>query len=131
MAYTLSYNPYGNIQTYRKIYKELEYEAPKVYLGLSRYQETLRIFDQSNDVYYQETVDRKTIPESNTDVFITVTKSSENRLDIIANMVYSYSLYWWVIAMANDIDDPFNVPIGTVLRCPPLASLYGSNSVFS
>ena len=128
--YTYDINPYGNLQSYRKIYKEQEKYPPKVYISLSRYQEVNRLFDVSNDVYYQETADLPVIPEVQGDAYVTVDSSSSNRLDVIATMIYGYAPYWWVIAMANNIIDPFNVPMGTVLRCPPLSSLYGNGSVF-
>lgn len=129
--YTYQANPYGNLQSYRKIYKEQEFYPPKTYTTVSRYQEVPRLFDVERDVYYQETVDRKTIPESKNDTYVTIDKTSENRLDVIANIVYGYAPYWWILAIANNIEDPFNIPIGTTIRCPALISLYGSDSVFS
>lgn len=129
-SYTYQTNPYGSLQTYRKIYKEQELYPAKSYTTLSRYQNVKRLFDSVNDVYYQVTPNLTSIPETKGDTYVTVDKSSEGRLDVIANMIYGYSPYWWIIAIANNIVDPFNVTIGTVLRCPPLASLYGLDSIF-
>ena len=77
------------------------------------------------------TVDKKEIPVTENDTYITVNRQTENRLDVVANIVYGFAPYWWIIAMANDIIDPFDVPCGTVLRCPPLVSLYSDGSVLS
>lgn len=122
---------YGSVTQYRKIYTDLEYFSPREYTNVSRYQDTLRLYDDRNGVYYHETITRESIPESSNDTYITVEGQWENRLDIIANNVYGYSLYWWILAIANDIIDPFNVPRGTVLRCPALQSLYIKGSIFS
>ena len=58
-----------------------------------------------------------------------VTEIEENRLDIVATKFYNTPRYWWVIALANYIIDPFDIPIGTRLRIPPLISLYNSELV--
>ena len=121
----------GSIANIRKIYKPLDYYMPRVYPTLSRYSTTERLFDNKIGVYYQSTFDKTTIPVSENDTYVTVDRQSENRLDVIANRVYGYAPYWWIIAIANDIIDPFDVPYGTVLRCPPLVSLYSEGSVLS
>lgn len=121
----------GSIAETRKIYEPLEYYSPRIYPTLSRYQTTDRLFDSHIGVYYHSTVDKKEIPVTENDTYITVNRQTENRLDVIANIVYGFSPYWWIIAMANDIIDPFDVPCGTVLRCPPLVSLYSDGSVLS
>ena len=113
----------------RKIYAEPEYYTPRKYDNLSRYDATERLLDSKNGVYYHKTFKEVEIPLSSGDTFVTVDVKSENRLDVIANEVYGYAPYWWIIAFANNIIDPFNVPIGTVLRCPPLMSIYGERSV--
>lgn len=64
------------------------------------------------------------IPYSVSDTYYTVPPSKENRLDIISNDHYGIVSLWWVIALASDIRDPFKVPQGTVLRIPPLSTLF-------
>ena len=113
----------------RKIYSEPESYTPRKYDNLSRYDATERLLDSKNGVYYHKTFKEVDIPLSSGDTFVTVDVKSENRLDVIANDVYGYAPYWWILAFANNIIDPFNVPIGTVLRCPPLMSIYGERSV--
>lgn len=129
--FNYAYNPYGSIQVLRRIYKEMEYESPKNYINLSRYKNTDRIFDSKNDVYYHSTVNDCVIPETVNDTYVTIIKQTENRLDIIANNVYGYAPYWWILAIANDVVDPFDIPMGTKLRCPPLSSLYLAGSIFA
>jgi nucleoid-associated protein YgaU len=41
-----------------------------------------------------------------------------DRLDLLAHRYYGDSEYWWVIALANRIEDPFALTIGQRLRVP-------------
>lgn len=45
-----------------------------------------------------------------------VTEEDMNRLDIISDKFYGSPYYWWVIALANNITDPFYVPVGVTLK---------------
>lgn len=117
------------ISRMRKFYIPLEYYSPRKYINLSRYASTNRLYDDTNGVYYHETANPVDIPLSEADTFIKVTPQMANRLDVIANNVYGYSGYWWIIAYANKVIDPYNVPVDTVLRCPPIMSIYGEGSV--
>lgn len=40
------------------------------------------------------------------------------RLDIIAHRYYGDEEYWWIIALANRIMDPFSLTVGSRLRIP-------------
>lgn len=40
------------------------------------------------------------------------------RLDTVAHRYYGDSDYWWVIALANRIKDPFKLTVGSMLRVP-------------
>lgn len=40
------------------------------------------------------------------------------RLDVIAHRYYGDEEYWWVIALANRIMDPFALEVGRKLRIP-------------
>jgi len=42
------------------------------------------------------------------------------RLDLIAEQAYRDPQLFWIIAAANEIEDPFNVPEGTILRIPSI-----------
>ena len=42
----------------------------------------------------------------------------DERLEVIAHRYYGDEDYWWVIALANRIMDPFQVTVGRRLRIP-------------
>lgn len=110
-------------------YETLEYLIPVSRTYVSRYDNTKVIVEKGTAYKIQETYDNASIAESEYDRYYEVTHKSENRLDIVAYEMYGYATYWWVIAMANDIIDPFNVKIGTVLRVPPVSALYETYNV--
>lgn len=90
----------------------------------SRYKNSDRIlYDTDEEII--ETPDRIEFKYSNEDKFFVVTTEFENRLDLVSFKFYKSALYWWAIASASLIDDPFNVPVGTTLRIPPLGSVMG------
>lgn len=62
-------------------------------------------------------------PQTTEDSYYTVDAGYENRLDLISYMVYGTVHYWYIIAIANDIMNPLDVPAGTVLRITPLSVL--------
>ena len=64
------------------------------------------------------------IPFNATDTYITVDASYVNRLDLVSYDYYGSVNYWYIIALASDIHNPLDVPIGTTLRIPTLASLF-------
>ena len=47
-----------------------------------------------------------------------VTAYDQFRLDLIAYRYYLSTDYWWIIATANNLFDPFNLVIGSILRIP-------------
>jgi hypothetical protein len=98
------------------------YSKPRVYEHTSRYGKYRQILDGSTS--YIETFNKSDIVKSEEDKFHTVLTEQENRLDIIANIYYKDPSFSWVVALANDIIDPFVVPVGTILRIPPIVSLY-------
>lgn len=118
------------INPYRKEYTGLKYADPEDYNYVSRYSLTRRIFDKNN-IEYHETYNMKEIPERSEDNYFRIDNTTINRLDLVSYRVYGFSIYWWVIAMANDMIDPFNVPLDTVLRIPPISSLYITGSVLA
>lgn len=94
----------------------------------SRYKRDNRLLD--NDLNeYVETHRRKEIPKKDGDSFYVVTTSDEQRLDLISYKYYKTPMLWWVIAEASEIYDPFDVPIGTVLRIPDYSAIYGVGGV--
>lgn len=107
------------------------YLEPRQYSYVSRYKNYRRIKDSEENSIFLESINQDTIEENDSDLYITVDNISTNRLDILAYNYYGYSTYWWVIALANNIIDPFDIPLGTVLRIPPLSSLYVNGGVLS
>ena len=89
----------------------------------SRYKKHLRILEDSDEQYI-ETYEPPTIEKSSTDVYHLVTLADVNRLDLVSYQYYKTPLLWWIIAEASEINDPFNVPLGTVLRVPQLSQIY-------
>lgn len=109
----------------------LDYLNPRVYSNASRYKNLRRILNEEDKKIYHETWVQKTIDESNEDLYIVTDISNANRLDILAQNYYSDAKFWWVIAIANNIIDPFDVPVGTRLRIPPVISLYNQGGILS
>lgn len=115
----------------REEFTGIKYLPKVVYKNASRYKNLRTIQDSRTGKVFHESWFQKFIPNTTEDNFYTVTKAEEGRLDIVAQAYYGTSNYWWVIAMANYIIDPFDVPVGTTLRIPPLMALYRSGGVLS
>lgn len=107
-----------------------DYLSPQYYSYVSRYSKIRRIQNKKENEIYHETFNNYKIPVRPSDRYITVNNSTENRLDIISVRYYKSPIMWWVIALANDIIDPFaEVKLGTVLRIPELTSIYENDIV--
>ena len=92
----------------------------------SRYQ-VLRVIENEG-LTYLETFNQVEIPTSDSDTYHIVTHKEVNRLDMIANTYYSDARLWWVIAIANNMIDPFIVNEGVMLRVPSMVTV---NQIFS
>jgi hypothetical protein len=101
----------------------MRYAKPRKYTHVSRYSVYRQIIDDNNN-QYTETANQYTVDEESTDIYHEVQNEEENRLDIISNKYYNTPDYYWVIAMANDLVDPFIIKVGDVLRIPSIYSLY-------
>lgn len=113
----------------REVFEHPTYYEPKSYPNVSRYSSLRRLKDTESGKYYHENWIQKFIKVSADDQYYTVTLYEKNRLDIVSNMYYSTPKYWWVIAIANNILDPFDLPIGTNLRIPPIISIYTEGGI--
>jgi hypothetical protein len=72
---------------------------------------------KADGVEFWDVLDLPTIPEQRDDFIYTV--KGPDRIDTLANQFYNDSRLWWVIAVANDMEDvmaAFNV--GVQLRIP-------------
>ncbi len=112
----------------REHFKDIEYQPRVNYKNVSRYGYLRTIQDDNGNIYHESWY-QKVVDLSPDDQYIIVSKDEENRLDIIAQKYYNTARYWWVVALANYIIDPFSVPSGTRLRIPPLLSLYNKGGV--
>jgi hypothetical protein len=108
----------------------MKYIKPRRYVKISRYRIYRQIIDDNNDIYL-ETTNQVKIDDSKYDKYHEVEKSEENRLDIISYKYYNTPEYYWIIAMANNIVDPFVIKAGDVLRIPNFYSLMNWNGVLS
>lgn len=119
------------LEELREVFRPRTYYVPAQYKNNSRYTNLRQLYDDKKGVYFHETWVQKFVDESPNDNFFTVTESEKNRLDIVSYSYYGTPNYWWVIAMANYIIDPFDVPVGTNLRIPPITSLYNEGGILS
>lgn len=119
------------VQQYRRIYYEREYGNPVVYPNASRYTNIRTLTDKDTGNVYHENWIQKFVDKDSNDTYMTVSIREKDRLDIISNDYYGTPNYWWVIALANYIIDPFNIPVGLYLRIPQISSLYNQGGVLS
>lgn len=115
----------------KREFSPVVYDSPKQYKYTSRYFNVKRIVDTKDGTEYHATLKQYTVPISSQDQYFTVDSTTENRLDIVSYRFYGTAIYWWVIAFANQIIDPFKVKIGDILRIPSLPSLYGKDGILS
>lgn len=58
------------------------------------------------------------------DSYVRVLAGEVGRLDLISQRVYKTDALWWIIALANDIIDPFEETyVDRTLRCPNLTTV--------
>ena len=115
----------------REIFTTIEYQPKIIYKNASRYKNQRTIKDTLTNKIYHESWDKQYIRISPEDSYFTVTNVEIGRLDIISTRFYGTPRFWWVIAMANNIIDPFDIPLGTTLRIPVKQSLYLIGGVLS
>jgi len=112
----------------REHFNELVYYPKVVYKNASRYKNLRTLMDDNGKIYH-ESWNQRSIDGSAEDQYYIVTKTEEDRLDMVSLRFYDTPRYWWVIAMANNIIDPFNIEVGLQLRIPPLISLYNRGGI--
>lgn len=98
------------------------YSKPRTYTHTSRYGKYRQIVEDNQSRV--ETFNQTFVEKSTDDKFHTVLQEQENRPDIIANIYYNDPSLWWIVSLANELIDPFIIKPGSVLRIPPLISLY-------
>lgn len=96
--------------------------------NFSRYKKLKRLIDEEGNSYI-ETPEKMVIRETHKDSFYSVEVGCENRLDLISYKFYRTPFLYWAIAYANNIENPFDVPAGIVLRIPDISSIQGPGGV--
>ena len=114
---------------FREVFDDLKYLPPREYKDVSRYKNVRTIQDKDTSKIYHETMNQYTVDKAENESTYIVGVETTNRLDLVSYRCYSTAKYWWVIALANYIIDPFDVPYGTVLRIPPLSQLYNEEGI--
>lgn len=67
----------------------------------------------------------RTFAVNDSDTYYTVQTGEEFRLDLLAYKIYGSTFLWWVLAVVNDIRNPFTAPyVGDVLRVPALTRVF-------
>lgn len=89
------------------------------------------VIKDSNGDRFLESWRKIEIRETENDSFHEIQTKEENRLDLIANQYYDNHKFWWIIALANNLNNPFDLEVGEVLRIPSLEAIYGYEGVFS
>jgi hypothetical protein len=70
----------------------------------------------TNKQYIETTTYPKIMPSDN-DIYIITTAA--DRLDLLANYYFKDSSLWWIIALANNLNDAsLHINVGTQIRIP-------------
>lgn len=118
-------NPnYDNIVKYYKEDKSLTYSYSP-----GRYDKVECVIDEDGNKY-RSTYEPTSFPVRQTDHYYVVEPKYANRLDLVAYKFYHNPLLYWIIAEASNINNPLDLPVGTLLRVPDYQALYGYNSIF-
>ena len=102
----------------REEYTMPSYEPPKKYNNVCRYTLLRTLRDSDTQKLYHENWNKKYVTyDKSVDTYIKVPRQYENRIDLIA--------------LANEIIDPFDLPANTQLRIPPKDAIYNTGGVLS
>ena len=89
----------------------------------SRYKTSL-LYPSLNNSFGTWPLSPKYLPTDTSDTYHTVTNGQEFRLDLISYDIYGTATLWWVIALVNEIRNPFVKPkVGDLLRVPQINRL--------
>lgn len=95
---------------------------------VNRYKDTV-VLIRDNDLPNTYSTYKKAVLKDDIKIkaYHKVTEAQRNRLDMIAYEHYMDAQLWWLIAMANDIIDPFFIPPGITLRIPYLSEWWSAD----
>jgi len=66
------------------------------------------------------------VPEGPFDQYYELGSDEEGRLDLVSYKFYGTTRLWWVLAMANQIKEPYRVAPGTQIRVPSIATIHNN-----
>ena len=104
-------------------------KEPDEYVSRDSRYRRLKVLEGKDRVEIFQTWKRLDIPVSNEDNYHEVQKKEEYRLDLIAKSYYRNDKLWWIIAIANNINNPLDIEVGQILRIPSISTLYGYEGV--
>lgn len=88
-----------------------------------------QVYSIENELFF-ETFDIPEVPISPADNYYPIKAGEEGRWDLISHKFYKTVGYWWLICLANQISNPFEIkPTGTVIRIPSLDYLIQKDKV--
>jgi len=93
---------------------------------MANYINTSPYFNTSQTNGYLDIINFRDIPIQNDDITFTVTKTYENRPDLLAYDLYNDVNLWWVFSVRNKsiLKDPvFDLTAGVVIRLPKLSTI--------
>ena len=102
----------------------IEYNTPS---KVSRYKR-LKVYRDETNVYF-DIPEYLEIPHHPDDQYFSVTQKYIDRIDLVSHKFYNESKLWWVIAKANNLTNPNELPLDTILRIPATATLYGAEGI--
>lgn len=88
----------------------------------SRYFKNANVVEYDNVKMYDipQLIDIESTEE---DEFFTIPSGYESRLDKVASDYYENSKYWWIIALFNNVDNPFLPMFMETMSIPSLTNL--------
>ena len=100
-------------------HKGIDYNPCRDYDHISRYKGLRQVTHHIDELQRYMTLEGPNPFTTNSQViYYTVTTTTENRLDLIAERFLGSAYYSWVIAYFNDIEDGFSCRVGQRLRIP-------------
>ena len=84
----------------------------------SRYLGSRVLYWGENNVVTLETYKRRPPVLGKTDKFYLITAATQYRPDLVANIAYGISSFWWRIMEANAMKDISDFKSGTTIRIP-------------
>lgn len=113
-----------------------EYKPIKVlntihYNHMSRYTRNRAVYNPNVNSIYLESTNQYSIAMDKEPIYHVVDILEEGRLDKIAALYYGDASFYWAIAMANNIIDPFIIKANTILKIPYIENLFDNDGPLS